>query len=43
MSYTDHHPDIVLVLIDDQAIHVMDPLLGRWPWPRYIYGELLNT
>ena len=20
----------------------MDPLLGRWPWPRYIYHELLD-
>ncbi len=36
------HKDIVLILIDDHAINSLNPLLGRWPWPRYIYAELLD-
>ena len=39
---TVHHSDIVLVLIDENSLDVMDPLLGRWPWPRYIYHDFLS-
>ena len=40
--YTQHHPDIVLILIDEPSLYVMDPLVGRWPWPRSIYAELIS-
>ena len=32
------HPDIAIVLIDDQTIRDMEPLFGRWPWPRAAYS-----
>ncbi|RAP33045.1 hypothetical protein DID77_03700 [Candidatus Marinamargulisbacteria bacterium SCGC AG-439-L15] len=34
--------DIVLILIDESSLQAMMPIVGRWPWPRSIYAELLN-
>ncbi len=41
-KYTVHHPDIVLILIDEPSLTVMDPLIGRWPWPRSTYASLIS-
>ncbi len=35
-------PNIVLVLIDEHSLQTMRPLVGRWPWPRALYAELLD-
>ena len=36
-------PDnIAVVLIDEASLKAMDPVLGRWPWPRSIYGDILD-
>ena len=35
-------PDIVLVTIDDSSIRRMEPLVGRWPWPRVVHGYLID-
>ncbi len=34
------HEDIVIVLIDEASLESMNPLVGRWPWPRTLYAEL---
>lgn len=34
--------EIVLVNIDDDSIRRMDPLVGRWPWPRLAHAALIN-
>jgi adenylate cyclase len=34
--------DIVLVSIDDDSVRRMAPLVGRWPWPRFIHGFLID-
>ncbi len=34
--------NIVVVMIDDNSLQVMDQVVGRWPWPRSIYAELLE-
>ena len=34
--------DIVLVTIDEESIRGLEPLVGRWPWPRLVHAELLN-
>jgi adenylate cyclase len=39
-------PDIVVIDIDDYSLHAMDDehsnvYVGRWPWPRSVYGELI--
>jgi len=27
-------PDIAVILIDELSLKVMNPVVGRWPWPR---------
>src|SRR5512134_164373 len=29
---------IVLVQIDDDSLKRMEPLVGRWPWPRLVHA-----
>ena len=38
----DIHKDIVLVEINDTTIRDLDPVFGRWPWPRVAYSMLLD-
>lgn len=33
---------IVIVDIDNASLESMKPLVGRWPWPRSLYGDLLE-
>jgi len=35
-------PDIILVTIDDSSIRRMEPLAGRWPWPRVVHSYLID-
>jgi adenylate cyclase len=35
-------PGVVLVTIDDDSIKRMEPLVGRWPWPRLVHATLLD-
>ena len=41
---TDKHtnPDIAVVLIDEASLQAMNPIVGRWPWPRSVYPEILE-
>lgn len=34
--------DISLILIDEASLKAMDPVVGRWPWPRSVYGDILD-
>jgi len=34
-------PDIVWIDIDDKSLAAMDDKVGRFPWPRGVYGELI--
>ncbi len=34
--------DIVLVTIDEDSVRGLEPLVGRWPWPRLVHAQLLN-
>ena len=36
------HDDIVLVNIDEKSLRSLEPLVGRWPWPRVIHSYLLD-
>ena len=36
------HPGIVLVAIDEDSLRRLEPVVGRWPWPRLVHAELLN-
>lgn len=35
-------PDIVIIDIDEASLEQMAPLVGRHPWPRSVYAELLE-
>jgi len=34
--------DIAVILIDDASLQAMDNYAGRWPWPRFVYADLLE-
>lgn len=34
--------DIVVVAIDQESLRKMDPLVGRWPWPRLVHGQIID-
>jgi len=36
------HEDIVVVLIDEQSLASLNPILGRWPWPRWVWKNILD-
>lgn len=38
----DVHPDIVLVEVNDTTIRDLDPVFGRWPWPRVGFSMLVD-
>ena len=33
---------IAIILIDDASLDALDARLGRWPWPRGVYSDLLE-
>jgi adenylate cyclase len=35
-------PDIVLIDIDEKSLAAMEPVAGRWPWPRVVHAELIE-
>lgn len=35
-------PQIKIILVDEAALKSMDNIAGRWPWPRAIWGDLLD-
>lgn len=34
--------DVVLLMVDDASIEALKDVLGRWPWPRKIWGEVVE-
>ena len=34
--------DILLVAIDQSSIRSLEPLVGRWPWPRMVHASLVD-
>ncbi len=36
------HPDLAVVLIDEASLQTLNPLVGRYPWPRSVYADLLE-
>jgi adenylate cyclase len=35
-------PDVVLVAIDEKSLVQMEEIAGRFPWPRSVYGQLID-
>ena len=34
--------DIAVILIDEAAISAMNPVVGRWPWPRSVHADVVD-
>lgn len=34
--------DLVLVAIDEYSVRQMEPFVGRWPWPRFVHGQVID-
>jgi adenylate cyclase len=34
--------EIVLVAINEDSLRRLEPIVGRWPWPRLVHAQLLN-
>jgi adenylate cyclase len=35
--------DIVVIAIDDHSLQKMNPVAGRWVWPRTVHGQVLEA
>jgi len=33
---------VMVILIDEPSLKLMDPIVGRWPWPRSIYKNVID-
>ncbi|MEI6667768.1 MAG: adenylate/guanylate cyclase domain-containing protein [Acidobacteriota bacterium] len=36
------HQDIVMVTIDENSVRVLEPFIGRWPWPRLVHANVID-
>ena len=34
--------EIAVILIDDASLSAMDPIVGRWPWPRSVHADIID-
>ena len=34
--------DVVLVAIDNDSVRRMEPIVGRWPWPRLVHANAID-
>ena len=34
--------DIVVVTIDEESLRLLEPVVGRWPWPRVVHSMVLD-
>jgi adenylate cyclase len=35
-------PDIVIVAMNDDSIKRLEPVVGRWPWPRLVHAAVID-
>jgi adenylate cyclase len=36
------HPDIAIVEIDEDSLRSLEPVVGRWPWPRLVHAQAID-
>lgn len=34
--------EVAVILIDEAALKAMEPVVGRWPWPRSVHADILD-
>lgn len=35
-------PDVAIILIDEASLRGMNPIVGRWPWPRSVHADVVD-
>lgn len=38
----DAHDDIVIIEINESSMDTMEPVFGRWPWPRMVHAGVVD-
>lgn len=41
-SPSSHTKDILILDISEESIKRLEPVYGRWPWPRSVHGEVIK-
>ncbi|MGK5091038.1 adenylate/guanylate cyclase domain-containing protein [Deltaproteobacteria bacterium TL4] len=41
-EHIEAHPDVVMLMIDEASLQSIQSLVGRWPWPRTLFAELVE-
>ncbi len=36
------NPDVVVLLVDEASLSTLEPIVGRWPWPRSVWADVLE-
>jgi len=36
------NPEVAVILIDEASLRQMDSIVGRWPWPRWVYQDVIG-
>ena len=39
---TQADQQVVVLLVDESSLSVMEPVVGRWPWPRSVWADVLE-
>ncbi|MBE0494588.1 MAG: CHASE2 domain-containing protein [Thiomicrospira sp.] len=39
---TQAHDDVIVLLVDEASLSTMDPVVGRWPWPRSVWADVIE-
>lgn len=35
--------DVVVILVDEASLEALEPLVGKWPWPRRYFAQVLQS
>lgn len=35
-------PDVAIILVDEASLRGMNPIVGRWPWPRSVHADVVD-
>lgn len=36
-------PEVAIIMIDEASMAYMEPMAGRWPWPRSVHADLIEV
>lgn len=36
------NPQVVVLLVDEASLLTLEPIVGRWPWPRSVWADVLE-